>query len=182
MRVKKYQQAFLAPLPGNGCCSYLRTLFARVFFLLPFLLSLLLFYPYTMSHPSIHQLSTSEDEFSEPSTSSRPFTTPGFKFHPRVIAMVRAQTFSGLKIEDPDLHLQVFEELCSCLVIPSMSQESLRWKLFPFSLIAKTEQWYTHNVGDEMVIGKSSEMTFVSRSLPYPMKHLDEVTSLHLNN
>ena len=97
-----------------------------------------------MSHPSIHQLSTSEDEFLEPSTSSRLFTTSGYELHPCFIAMVRAQTFSGLKIEDPDLHLQVFEELCSCLVIPGMSQETLKWKLFPFSLVGKAEQWYTH--------------------------------------
>ena len=88
-----------------------------------------------MSHPSTHQLSTSEDEFSEPSTSPKPF-------------MVREQTFSGLGIEDPYHHLLEFEELCSCLVIPVMSQETLRWKLFPFSLVEKVEQWYTHNVGN----------------------------------
>ena len=99
-----------------------------------------------MSSSSIHQLSTSEDEFPEPSTSSRPFTTSGYELHPRIIAMVRAQTFSGLESEDPDLHLQVFEELCSCLVIPGISQETLRWKLFPFSLVGKAEQWYTHSV------------------------------------
>ena len=99
-----------------------------------------------MSSSSIRQLSTSEDEFSEPSTSSRPLTTSGYELHPRIIAMVRAQTFFGLETEDPDLHLQAFEELCSCLVIPGMSQESLRWKLFPFSLVGKAEQWYTHNV------------------------------------
>ena len=29
-----------------------------------------------------------------------------------------------------------------------MSQETLRWKLFPFSLVEKAEQWYTHNVGN----------------------------------
>ena len=27
-----------------------------------------------------------------------------------------------------------------------MSQETLWWKLFPFSLVEKAEQWYTHNV------------------------------------
>jgi hypothetical protein len=32
------------------------------------------------------------------------------------------------------------------LVIPGISQETLRWKLFPFSLVGKAEQWYTHNV------------------------------------
>ena len=99
-----------------------------------------------MSSSSICQLSTSEDEFSEPSTSSRPFTTFGYELHPGIIAMVRAQTFSGLESEDPDLHLQAFEELCLCLVIPGMSPETLRWKLLPFSLMGKAEQWYTHNV------------------------------------
>jgi len=99
-----------------------------------------------MSSSSIHELSTSEDEFLEPSTSSRLFTTSGYELHPCFIAMVRAQTFSGLENEDPEHHLQAFKELCSCLVIPGMSQESLRWKLFTFSLVGKAEQWYTHNV------------------------------------
>jgi len=99
-----------------------------------------------MSHPSIHQFSASRDDFSEPSTSPRPFTFFGYELHPGMIAMVRAQTFSGLENKDPDLHLQVFKELCSCLVIPGMSQEYLRWKLFPFSLVEKADQWYTHNV------------------------------------
>ena len=145
--MKKYQQAFLAPLPGTVAVVVFEPSCSCLFsFIFSFHLSFLLFYPYTMSSSSVHQLSTSEDEFSEPSTSSRPFTTSGYELHPRVIAMVRARTFFGLKIEDPDLHLQVFEELCSCLVIPGMSQESLRWKLFPFSLVEKAEQWYTHNV------------------------------------
>ena len=60
--------------------------------------------------------------------------------------MVQGQTFSGLGIEDPYHHLQEFEEVCLYLVIPGMSQETLRWKLFPFSLVGKVEQWYTHNV------------------------------------
>jgi len=99
-----------------------------------------------MSHPSIHQLSTSEDEFSEPSTSPKPFIISGYELHPSIIAMDRGRTFSGLGIEDPHHHLQEFEELCLCLVILGMSQETLRWKLFPFSLVEKAEQWYTHNM------------------------------------
>jgi len=95
-----------------------------------------------MSHPSIHQLSTSEDEFSEPSTSPKPFMVSGYELDPDII------TFSGLGIDDTYHHLLEFEELFSYLVIPSMSQETLRWKLFPFSLVEKAEQWYTHNVGN----------------------------------
>ena len=101
-----------------------------------------------MSHPSIHQLSTFEDEFSEPSTSPKPYLVSGYELDPDIIAMVRERTFSGIGIEDPYNHLLEFEELCSYLVIPGMSQETLRWKLFPFSLVEKAEQWYTHNVGN----------------------------------
>jgi len=66
-----------------------------------------------MSHPSIHQFSASRDEFSEPSTSPRPFTVFGYELHPGMIAMVRAQTFSRLENEDPKHHLQASDELCS---------------------------------------------------------------------
>ena len=71
-----------------------------------------------MSHPSIHQLSTSEDEFLDPSTSPEPFIISGYELHPSIIAMDRGRTFSGLGIEDPHHHLQEFKELCSYLVNP----------------------------------------------------------------
>ena len=62
--------------------------------------------------------------------------------------MVRKRPFSGEIHEDPYEHLQEFEELCSGLVILGMTQEALRWKLFPFPLIEKAEQWYTHTIGN----------------------------------
>ena len=33
------------------------------------------------------------------------------------------------------------------LSIAGMAQETLQWKLFPFSLIEKAKQWYTHSLG-----------------------------------
>ena len=45
-------------------------------------------------------------------------------------------------------HLQEFEELYMGLVILGMTQEALRWKLFPFSLIERAEQWYTRTIGN----------------------------------
>ena len=41
---------------------------------------------------------TPEDEFSEPSTSSRPITASGYELRPGIIAMVRKESFSGLDI------------------------------------------------------------------------------------
>ena len=100
-----------------------------------------------MSHPSIHQLSAPSGEFLEPPQSSKPITTSGFELRPGFIAMVREQPFSGYELENPYHHLREFEQMCSCLSIAGMAQETIRWKLFPFSLAEKAKQWYTHNVG-----------------------------------
>jgi hypothetical protein len=40
--------------------------------------------------------------------------------------MVRVQSFSEYKDESPYSHLREFEQLCSCLVIAGMSQDTLK--------------------------------------------------------
>src|SRR6185312_4935290 len=95
--------------------------------------------PLPMEKPSFHSLSASRGEFNEPPSSS----ISGFELCPDLIAMVRELSFSGLSIENPDHHLREFEQLCSCFASASMKQDALRWKLFPFSLKGKVEQWYT---------------------------------------
>ena len=60
-------------------------------------------------------------EFFEPSPSS----SSNHELDPGFIAMVQKRPFSGEIHEDP-----------------------LRWKLFPFSLIERAEQWYTRTIGN----------------------------------
>ena len=89
-------------------------------------------------------LSTSKGEFHEPPLSPKPKFSSGSGLHPSFIAMVWAQPFSGHENENPCNHILEFEEMCSCLSISGMAQETLKWKLFPFSLMKKAKQWYTH--------------------------------------
>jgi hypothetical protein len=100
-----------------------------------------------MEHQSIHQLSAPKGEFLEPPQSSKPIIASGCELHPGFIAMVQEHTFSGYDYENPYHHLREFEQLCACLTITGMSHETIRWKLFPFSLDERAKQWYTHNVG-----------------------------------
>ena len=48
--------------------------------------------------------------------------------------MVRKRPFFGEIHEDPYEHFLEFEEVCSGLEILGMTQEALRWKLFPLPL------------------------------------------------
>ena len=85
-------------------------------------------------------------------------------------AIVRAQPFSGLDHENPFSHLQDFEEICSCLSIPGMTQETLKWKLFPFSLMGEAKQWYTNVV--ESVSGDWDELKDKFYLAFFPMSHI----------
>jgi hypothetical protein len=80
---------------------------------------------------SIQKLSAPKGEFFEPPPSSKQITT----------------SFSGDDNENPYHHLREFRQLCSCLVITGMTQETIKWKLFPFSLTEWAKQWYAHTVG-----------------------------------
>jgi hypothetical protein len=98
-------------------------------------------YFFTMKPTSTPYPFASRGEFAEPPP--KPNRSSGSGLYPSFIAMVWVQPFSGHYNENPYHHLHEFEEICSCLSISGMTQETLRWILFSFSLIEKAKQWYT---------------------------------------
>ena len=106
-----------------------------------------LYPPLPKEKPSFHSLSAPREEFPEPPPSTRIILTSGYELFPGLITLVRKPSFSGLESENPYHHLSDFEHVCSLFAIAGMTQDTLKWKLFPFSLIGKAEQWYTYTVG-----------------------------------
>ena len=98
-----------------------------------------------MKPTPIQNPSASKGEFHDPPP--KPTLHSGCELHPGLTAMVRALPFSRIENENPCHHLHEFEEMCLYLSISGITQETLRWKLFPFSLMEKAKQWYTHAVG-----------------------------------
>ena len=151
---------FLAPLPGNGSNTRLRAN-----------------QPYDF--PSIHmEFSPSypvvpSREYLERPPSCHPILSDGYEIRPSLVAMVHAQSFSGKKDECPYAHLQIFEENYSLLIIPGMSQNTLRWKLFPFSLTGEAKFWYNRmarRVGGDLIQLKDEFCLFfypISKVIPH---------------
>ena len=79
--------------------------------------------------------------------SSHPILTNGYELRPAFIAMVREQPFSGQEDKNPYAHLREFEQMCSCLIFFGKTQETIKWKLFPFSHLGRANQWYAHTIG-----------------------------------
>jgi len=68
-----------------------------------------------------------------------------FEIRTGLISMVQASQFCGLPSEDANAHLQHFLELCDTIVIKDIAQDSIRLRLFPFSLMGKVKQWFYKN-------------------------------------
>ena len=75
----------------------------------------------------------------EPPKSSEPILTPSYELRPCFIKLIWDQSFSGEGDKNPYSNIQVFEQTCACLRIAGMSDETLRWKLFPFSLMERAK-------------------------------------------
>jgi len=99
-----------------------------------------------MDSTTIYKFSAPKGKSLEPPQSSKPTIASSYELCPSFIAMVQDQSFSRLENEDPHNHLRELEQLCSCLTIDGMTQQTLKWKLFPFSLLGRAKQWYARSV------------------------------------
>ena len=62
-----------------------------------------------------------------------------FEIRSSVINMVQNQPFSGK--EDPNQHLKTFLQICNTFNIEGVTDNQIRARLFPFSLMGKAHQW-----------------------------------------
>jgi hypothetical protein len=63
-----------------------------------------------------------------------------FKIKTSTIRMVQHSPFTGK--EDPNLHLQAFVQLCQTFNMYRVTQDQMRARLFPVSLLGKALQWF----------------------------------------
>ena len=63
-----------------------------------------------------------------------------FEIKTSIIRMVQSSPFTGK--EDANLHLQAFLQLCRTFDKQGMTQDQIRARLFPFSLLGRALQWF----------------------------------------
>ena len=99
-----------------------------------------------MDFTPIYQYAKPGSASLKPPESSEPIITPGYELCSCFIKLIQEQSFSGEGDENPYSHLQEFEQACACLCIVGMSDETLRRKLFPFSLTGRAKHWYSQTI------------------------------------
>jgi hypothetical protein len=68
-----------------------------------------------------------------------------FELKPALIDIVQQSLFYGKASEDANAHLQHFLEICSTFTIRGVTQDVVRLRLFPFSLLGKAKEWFYSN-------------------------------------
>src|SRR5438270_4596482 len=66
-------------------------------------------------------------------------TASHFELKPQIINLL--PNFYGLKREDPNLHVNNFQDICSTFKFQNFTDDSIRLRLFPFSLKDKAKVW-----------------------------------------
>ena len=107
---------------------------------------ILFLFTFDLESTPIYQYGAPTSARLQPPESLKPILTPGYELCPCLINMVQDQPFFGKDDENPYSHLNEFEQTDSCLCIAGMPDETLRWKLFPFSLMGKAKRWYNLNI------------------------------------
>ncbi|KAL8123349.1 hypothetical protein AgCh_011350 [Apium graveolens] len=64
-----------------------------------------------------------------------------FEIKPALLTMIQQNQFVGLPSEDPTLHLQRFQQLCSTIKYRGVTADQLKVMLFGFSLRDKAKKW-----------------------------------------
>ena len=62
-----------------------------------------------------------------------------FELKPGIIQLL--PKYHGLDSESPYLHLKEFEEVCATMHAPNINHDTIRLKMFPFSLKEKAKTW-----------------------------------------
>ena len=100
-----------------------------------------------MDSTPIYQYAKPTSATPKPPESLELIITPSYELRLSLIKLIRNQSFSKEGNKNPYSHLQEFERTCACLRIASLSDKTLSWKLFPFSLTGRAKQWYSLTVG-----------------------------------
>lgn len=69
-----------------------------------------------------------------------------FEIRASMISLIERRQFSGAKNESPHAHLNEFEKYCNTIKVNGVTQDFIRMKMFPFSLIGKALFWIDKEV------------------------------------
>lgn len=89
-----------------------------------------------------------------------------FRIKPALLQLVSQEQFGGSALDDPNIHLTHFLQLCSTIKHNGVSEDAIRLILFPFSLRDKAKQWLQTQPHASMVTWNDVVSRFLAKYFP----------------
>ena len=90
-----------------------------------------------------------------------------FEIKPSLIQMIAATVqFAGNAHEDPNVHLQSFNDICDTFRYNGVSDNFIKLKLFPFSLIGEARGWLQRLPPDSIITWEQLAQEFLNKYFP----------------
>ena len=80
--------------------------------------------------------------------------------------MVQQSQFGGNAIEDPNAHLATFLEICDTIKMNGVNDDTIRLRLFPFSLKDKAKIWLHSHVPNTFTTLNDLSRVFLNKYFP----------------
>ena len=87
-----------------------------------------------------------------------------FKLRPVLISMLQQAQFGGSPLDDPNIHLAMFLEICNTVKMNGVTKDTIRLRLFPFSLRDKARVGYNLYNWEASLVGKTWQKSFLLNS------------------
>lgn len=108
-----------------------------------------------------------------------PVTANNFEIKPALLHVMQQNQFGGSEIDDPNIHISNFLEICDTLKINGASDDAIRLRLFPFSLRDRAKSWLQSQPRGSITTWDELETRFLGRYFPPSrfVKMRGEITS-----
>ncbi|XP_031100833.1 uncharacterized protein LOC116004803 [Ipomoea triloba] len=95
-----------------------------------------------------------------------PVVANNFQINSAVITLVQNQPFGGLPAEDPHVHITRFIRSCGMYRQNGVTEEVVRLKMFPFSLIGEAARWLDSHIDNHFRFWDQLHRVFMQEFFP----------------
>src|SRR4051812_47457485 len=94
-----------------------------------------------MAEKKLEEYLTSNNDYFRTPITQPAINAEDYKIKPHYLSLLQHNQFGGSAVEDSCMHLNTFTEICDMIRIKDVNLDTVKLRLFPFSLRGNAKEW-----------------------------------------